>query len=403
MSNRQKGKAVGFGIYKDGKSFRLQVTGRDGKRRVLRLRSFGIKTKRIADDIRDDISALMRNRDFSCTPESDTLRRIAAYPPRFREFLCAAGLLPREVEQRTLHQCLDAFLAVKSGQCKESSLRVLGRAAKHTKSFFPPNKALYEVAVSDVHDFNTWLRRQSGKQSTQMAEATVRKTCSVLCQMFRFAYANGWVRSNPVLESGVKRSAAENEDRVFYVGISDTMRLLAACQSREERLLVSLARFAALRIPSEIQELRWSDFEEDFRVVKIHAPKTGSQRIVPVMRELYEVLQEQCVPNDRSEFVFPCLRRYPSLSTAMRRIIRRSGVEDYPRALHNLRGSCVTDWVSRHKSIAEVAGWAGHSVQVMTRHYLRAQSQESALRAAADSQQAVRQRPEGGAGVVKAA
>jgi integrase len=403
MSNRQRGKAVGFGIYRDGKSFRLQVTGRDGKRRVLRLHSFGIRTKRDAASFAVRVESLLVIRDRALVPDERTLADIRGLHPRLRTFLGGAGLIPREAEERTVHQCLDAFLAVKRGQCKESSLRVLGRAAKHTKSFFPPNKALSEFAVSDVHDFNTWLRSQSGKQSAQMAEATVRKTCSVLCQMFRFAYANGWVRTNPVFESGVKRSAAENEDRVFYVGVDAAEKLLAACESREERLMVGFARFAGLRMPSEIRELRWSNFANDFQVVKIYAPKTRRFREVPVMGDLYALLREDVIPHDRSEFVFPRLRSYPSLSTAMRRIIRRSCIEDYPRALHNLRGSCITDWVGCHKSIAEVAGWAGHSVQVMTRHYLRAQSRESALRAAADSQEAVRQRPEGGAGAVKAA
>ena len=403
MNNRQKGKAAGFGIYRDGDSFRLQVAGRDGKRRVLRLRSFGVNTKRKADDIARRMDTLLAIRDIATVPDQDTLAAIRHFHPRVREFLDGAGLIPREAEERTLQQCVGAFLEAKRGYCKPSTMRVLGRAAKHLKSFFPPNKPLQEVEVAHVHEFDNWLRGQPGRQTAYMAEATVRKTCSVFCQAFRFAQANKWVRSNPVLESGVKRSAAENEDRVFYVGFDDAMRLLKACASREERLLVSLSRFAGLRIPSEIQELRWSDFEEDLRVVKIYAPKTGRFRTVPVMSALYEVLKEESIPQDRSEFVFPRLRRYPSLSTAMRRIIRRSGVKDYPRALHNLRGSCITDWVSLHKSIAEVAGWAGHSVQVMTRHYLRAQSQESALRAATDSQEAVRERPEGGAGSVRAA
>jgi integrase len=402
MRNRQ-GKIGGFGIYKDGNSFRLQVTGRDGKRRVLRLCSFGVTKKKNADEVRDVISSLIHIRDLAQTPDSDTLRRIRGLHQRMRDFLDAAGLIPREAEQRTLHQCIDAFLTAKSAQCKHSSMQVFGSKVKHFRAFFPPNKPLQEVQVSDVHAFDSWLRLQPGKQSPQMSEATARKACSVLCQVFRFAQASGWVRSNPVLESGVKRSAAENDDRMFYVNLDDTKRLLAACKSREERLLVSLGRFAGLRIPSEIKELRWSNFEEDFRVMRIHAPKTGKSRIVPVMGDLYEVLREDQIPHDASEFVFPRLRRYPSLSTAMRRIIRKSGVEDYPRALHNLRGSCITDWVSEHKSIAEVAGWAGHSVQVMTKHYLRAQSQQSALRAATDSQGTVRQRPEGGAGAVKAA
>jgi len=298
---------------------------------------------------------------------------------------------------------MDAFLEVKRGKCKASSMQVLGRAARHAKAHFASTKTLQSVTAADVDRFCNWLKQQRGKQSPQLAEATIRKTCSVLCQMFRFARRNEWVRNNPVLESEVKRSAAENEDRVYFVSIQETKALLAACDSREERLLIGFARFAALRIPSEIRELRWSDFDRELRVFKVYAPKTGRFRSVPVMKPLHDLLEEADIPMDRSEYVFPRLRRYPSLSTAMRRIIRNAGITDYPRALHSLRGSCISEWVESHKSIPEVASWAGHSIPVMTRHYLRRQSLESALRAADLSRAEVRKPDEGGAESVIAA
>jgi integrase len=403
MSKHQKVKAAGFGIYKDGRSFRLQVTGKDGKRRVLRLRSFGIKRKRDADEVAARMESLLAIRDCAAVPDEGTLSAIRELHPRIRDFLDGAGLIPREAEERTVHQCMDAFLAVKRGQCKASSMQVLGRAARHAKAHFSSTKTLQSVASADVESFCNWLKQQPGKQSPQLAEATIRKTCSVLCQMFRFARRNEWVRNNPVLESEVKRSAAENEDRVYFVSIQETKALLAACDSREERLLIGFARFAALRIPSEIRELRWSDFDKELRVFKVYAPKTGRFRSVPVMKHLHDLLLEADIPLDRSDYVFPRLRLYPSLSTAMRRIIRNAGITDYPRALHSLRGSCISEWVETHKSIPEVASWAGHSIPVMTRHYLRRQSLESALRAA-DLSRAEAQKPdEGGAESVRAA
>jgi integrase len=405
MSNRQKVKAVGFGIYRDGKSFRLQVTGRDGKRRVLRLRSFGIDKKERAADIAVRMERLLAIRDIAAVPDEGTLAAIRAFHPRIREFLDSAGLIPPEAEERTVHECLDAFLAYKSSQCKPSSMLVLGRAAKHAKAYFPADKELQAVSALDVTGFNGWLRQQRGKQSSRMAEATVRKTCSVLCQSFRFAQRSGWIQSNPVVSADVKRSVSSNPARVKDVSLDDTKRLLAACADREETLMVAFGRYAALRIPSEIAEMRWSDFKHDFGIVVVHGTKTGSIRKVPVMPSLRDLLLSGGVPSDLSQYVFPRLRRYPSLSTAMRRIIKRSGVEDYPCALHSLRKSCITDWLKQYpdRGIPEIASWAGHCIAVMTKHYLHVQSEDSALLAARDAQADAERGAAGGAGAVKAA
>jgi integrase len=401
MSNREKGKAVGFGIYKDGKSFRLQVTGRDGKRRVLRLRSFGIRTKRDAASFAVRVESLLVIRDRALVPDERTLADIRGLHPRLRTFLGGAGLIPREAEERTVHQCLDAFLEAQRGQCKESTMLVLYRSVKHAKAFFPADKELQAVTISDALAFSNWLKTRRGKQSPQLAEATVRKTCSIISQAFRFALRSGWIRSNAFVDSGVKKSVPPNRSRMDNVSLNETERLLAACASREERLMVGFARFAALRMPSEIADLRWSDFKDDFKIVTIRASKTGTTRSVPVMRRLRALLLEEAVPTDTSEFVFPRLRQYPSLSTAMRRIIRRSGIKNYARALYALRGSCITDWTKKFPSIAGVASWAGHTIPVMTRYYIRNQSDDSALLAA--SSEETGDESEGGAAVVKAA
>jgi integrase len=401
MNNRQKGKAAGFGIYRDGKSFRLQVVGRDGKRRVLRLRSFGITTKSDASDLARRMDTLLAIRDIATVPDQDTLAAIRHFHPRVREFLDGAGLIPREAEERTVHQCLYAFLESQRSQCQKSTMDILNRPVKHARVFFAADTKLQAVTISDALAVSNWLKTQPGKQSLHLADATVRKYCSIISQAFRFALRSGWIHSNVFVDSGVKKSVPPNRSRMEYVSPDETEHLLAACATREERLMVGFARFAALRMPSEIADLRWSDLKDDFKIVTIRASKTKTSRSVPVMRRLRALLLEEAVPADTSEFVFSRLRQYPSLSTAMRRIIRKSGVKNYARALHTLRGSCITDWTEKFPSIAEVASWAGHTIPIMTRYYLRMQSDDSALRAAASEE--MEDESEGGAAVVKAA
>jgi integrase len=152
--------------------------------------------------------------------------------------------------------------------------------------------------------------------------------------------------------------------------------------------MVGLARFAGLRTPSEIADLRWSDFDSVNRTLRIRSPKTahhadGGIRKVPVFPILMDLLADQRVNSDQIEYLLPTLRRYPSLSTRMRRIIKDAGIHQYPRALHNLRLSCISEWVLvDRRDLVTVAEWAGHTIQIMTRHYLKQIHADSASQAA---------------------
>ncbi len=51
------------------------------------------------------------------------------------------------------------------------------------------------------------------------------------------------------------------------------------------------------------------------------------------------------------------------------RIIRRAGLEPWPRPFHNLRASCETDRVQRFP-LRKVARWIGNTPTVAMRHYV---------------------------------
>ena len=155
--------------------------------------------------------------------------------------------------------------------------------------------------------------------------------------------------------------------------------------------MVGLARFAGLRMPSEIRDLRWSDFDAAGRTLTIRSPKTahhkaGGVRRVPVFPLLMRLLEEHRVSAGDSEYLMPTLRCYSALSVRMRRVIRHSGITDYPRAMHNLRLSCISEWVvAERRDLVTVSEWAGHTIQIMSQHYLRQINADSASRAALDA------------------
>ena len=64
-----------------------------------------------------------------------------------------------------------------------------------------------------------------------------------------------------------------------------------ACPDAEWRLIVALARFGGIRIPSELVTLKWSDINWEEEKITIHSSKTEHHqgkgtRIIPLFPEI---------------------------------------------------------------------------------------------------------------------
>ena len=70
-----------------------------------------------------------------------------------------------------------------------------------------------------------------------------------------------------------------------------------ACPNAKWRLLVGLARYGGLRVPSEVVALRWGDIDWDKGTFTVTSSKTEhhegkGERMVPLFPELLPLLQE---------------------------------------------------------------------------------------------------------------
>jgi hypothetical protein len=142
-------------------------------------------------------------------------------------------------------------------------------------------------------------------------------------------------------------------------------------------VIVALARFAALRCPSEIRELRWSDLDWQRKMLVVRSPKTeGSAghavRKVPVSPQLQPLLSKlrRESPPDAERIIRSIRCDALNLRTRFLAIIDRAGLKPWPRLFQNLRASCATDFaqsVPNH----EAARFVGHSPTVAAQHYLQ--------------------------------
>ena len=288
----------------------------------------------------------------------------------------------------TLHDLLDLFFGTVAKSTKVGTLNVRNRAVSHAKRFFPSQLMVSAMTEEDGLEFRNWMLGLPGQQGRSMSEHTVRKTCGVIHQALRYAVRKGIINRSPFSDPRIPKTAGSNADRREYVHRDSVRMMISIAPSAEHRLLIGLGRYAALRLPSEVIDLRWEDIDWIRRVIRVRSPKTShvpgkGQRDVPIFPELFDLLDaSKPVEFDQSDYLLPCLRLHSNLNMVVRRISHAAGVKQYPKALHALRASCATDWLREHKQPDLVASWTGHSTKVMYEHYIHLDASASASQAA---------------------
>ena len=115
---------------------------------------------------------------------------------------------------------------------------------------------------------------------------------------------------------------------------------------RQYRLIFALSRYGGLQCPSELLALRWADINWKKDRFTVSSSKTehhagGESRQVPIFPEILPYLRELFeAAEPGAEFV---INRYrdpkQNLRTIFEKIIRRAGLEPWPKLFQNLRSS----------------------------------------------------------------
>ena len=191
--------------------------------------------------------------------------------------------------------------------------------------------------------------------------------------MLQTAVDDRIIEVNPLQK--LKVAAVGNPDTQFFISPADSMKVLNACPNAEWRACFVLARWGALRIPSEIQELRWSDILWDQNRFHIHAPKTEhhkdkGNRVVPLFPEVRNALNElwDSLGDKASEFVLPNIRLLTNVNPQLGRIIRNAALKVWPKRWQNLRATSATE-LEREFPSHVVTGWCGHTERIARQHY----------------------------------
>jgi len=165
-------------------------------------------------------------------------------------------------------------------------------------------------------------------------------------------------------------------------------RLIETTPDHEWKLLLAMARYLGVRVPSEPFSLTWADVDWERGRIRLPSPKTAvhgkEYRVVPIVPEVRQHLEAvwDTAPEGAAH-VFSRLRERASTRQAEKgfwqqvnlrqhllRLIKRAGLTPWPKLFHNLRASAQTDLADRFPAHV-VCSWLGNSGIVAARHYLQ--------------------------------
>ena len=292
--------------------------------------------------------------------------------------IAAAGLCePRAAQaQTTLGAFLEDFYA-KRHDVKPTTRAKWRHTMGNLRDSLGAERDISGITAGDAEDYKLHLIAE------KLAPTTIVKRLQMARQFFNAARRRGLIEKNPFSE--VRATAPAPTERQHFVD-RETMDLVFAVCNPTWRLILTLARYGGMRCPSEVLSLRWHGVNWEAGRVTVDSPKTEghgkASRVIPMFPEIEPVLQEAWdaaepgavyvvdAPHYRAASQGPNGWQNSNLRTQFLRLLKRAGVEPWPRIFQNLRLSRETELAAEHP-IHVVTAWLGNTPQIAMRHYLK--------------------------------
>jgi integrase len=353
----------------------------DGERHAVRL---GAVPAKVAEAWKRRIEELVALRIGGCAMPVDLATWLKELPEEAYGKLVRAGLVEgrQRVEVVTLAMLTERF--IQAAVVKEATAAIYRQTVRSMHDYFGADTPVATITAERGDGWRRWLSEphsivvssKGTRKVKQLAVATQSRRLEVGRQILARAVRWGMVARSPL--EGIRGRGKVNTARQFYVADDMIEAVLVACPDAGWRATFALARWAGLRVPSELVGLCWGDVDWERNALRVKSPKTehhagGESRLVPVVPRLRRLLDElwELAP-DRTTLIVPQFQNMrQNLRTHSARIIERAGLTVWPKPFQNMRSSRETDWLSRFP-VASVAKWMGHSPVVSMRHYAQA-------------------------------
>jgi integrase len=342
---------------------RILFVAGDGSRKTIRL---GKVTLKQAEAFKVKVEALV-GAGITGSMDDETSRWLAAMDDKMHARLAAVGLVKARGGCRAaLGVFVDEYLAQRT-DVKPGTMIVMKQARRWLVAFLGENKPLAQITPGDADAYRAHLL------GAKRAKATVVKWCRYARHFFQVACRRRLITENPF--GHIKGSIRGNPARRVFVQAVDVCKVIDAANDPQWKLLIALARWGGLRIPSEALALTWGDVDFAHQRFTVRASKTehhadGGIRLVPMFPEL--VAHFQAVFDAAPEGSTHVITRYrgpgQNLRTQLVRFITAAGLKPWPKPWQNMRASRATDLADQFPSHV-CAAWLGHTEAVANEFY----------------------------------
>ena len=354
---------------------RILFVAPDGTRKTIRL---GKVSQRTAEGIKYRVEQLLEALQFNRPMEPNLVEWVKGLEPLLARKLARVGLIANPEAKPAL--ALGSFLTdfiTRRIDVKPATKEVWSQVVRNLLEHFGADRVLAEVTEADAEDFKMFLVAQ------KLAPTTVAKRLQFARMFFRAAKKRKLIADNPFAEVSAK--AVMRQDRQRFITREETQRLLDVCNPTW-RVIVALSRYGGLRCPSEVLSLRWQDIDWEAGRIVVTSPKTEhhpgkATRTIPLFPELRPILAEafELAPEGAVYVVDERMRassqgaagwRNCNLRTTFEKIVKRAGLQPWPRLFHAMRASRETE-LAKEYPIHVATSWLGNTPRIAMKHYLQ--------------------------------
>jgi integrase len=287
-----------------------------------------------------------------------------------RKKLMDKGLIEGKEEERipTIAKLIEQYSKTRV-DVKERTLLFDKRHYGYLTEYFGDNKRVDLITAVEASGIKNYLmnERSAGRKNLQLP--TANRAIKAFKTIFRFAVDSGYLTVSPFVK--VKAGAVVNPDRKEFIDVERVREVESQCVGLHIELLSILmfGRFAGLRVPCEIQELRFSDFDFETNIFTVpQSGKTGKRR-VPIFDELKPYVEKLRTVN--SEYLFAKYRHCGNVGEMIKKSMRKAGLPLWRCFFNSLRSTRITECERMGWSRSLLDAVFGNSETIRQEHYIQ--------------------------------